>query len=144
MADITSANSVLSLGVASVFTTPQTLQGFGQDDAYSIPSVKVSENMIGVDGIKSSGWLPQLKTMNITLQADSPSIAFFEAWYAAQEAGQSQLGAFGTLDQPSIGRTYVLTNGSLEDYEPIAAAKKVLGPRKFSVVFGMVLGAPTL
>ncbi len=143
MADITSANSILSLGVASLFTTPQPLAGFAQDDAYSMPSVETSENYIGVDGIKSSGYTPQLKEMEITLQADSPSVPFFEAWYAAQEASLSQLGAFGTLDQPSIGRTYVLTNGSLKGYTPIAAAKKVLQPRKFSIVFQAALGAPT-
>lgn len=142
MADITSSNSVLTIGVLGLFSTPQQLQGFAQDDAYSMPAVETSENMIGVDGIKSSGFLPTLKTMEITLQADSPSIPFFEAWFNAQESGMSQLPAFGTLDQPSVGLSYTLTNGTLKDYMPIAGAKKVLQPRKFSIIWQGASGAP--
>lgn len=143
MADITSSNSVLSIGVDGLFATPQQLQGFAQDDAYSMSTIEASENLMGVDGIKSSGFLPTLKTMEITLQADSPSIDFFESWFQAQESGQSQLPAFGTLDQPSINRSYTLTNGTLKDYVPIASAKKVLQPRKFSIVWQGASGAPT-
>ncbi len=142
MADITSANSVLTIGIASLFVVPTQLQGFSQDDAYSMGTVETTENFIGVDGVKSSGYIPQLKTMEITLQADSPSISFFEAWYAAQEAAQEPLVAFGALDQPSVGLSYVLTNGTLKDYTPFAQAKKVLQPRKFSIVFQATLGAP--
>lgn len=142
MSDITSSNSVLSLGVSGLFPVPQQLQGFGAEDAYSMSSVETSENLMGVDGRKSSGFIPTMKEMEITLQADSPSIDFFEAWFASQEAQQSQLSAFGALDQPSIGRTYVLTNGTLKGYVPLAQAKKVLQPRKFSIVWQGVSGAP--
>ena len=144
MGDITSANSVLAIAVTGLYPVPQQLQGFAQDDAYSMPAVETSENYIGVDGIKSSGYTPQLKELSITLQADSPSIPFFEAWYSAQETSQSQFLAFGTLAQPSIGRNYTLTNGSLKGYAPIADAKKVLQPRKFSIVWQAVPSAPTL
>lgn len=142
MADITSSNSVLNIGVAGLFPTPVQLQGFAQDDAYSMAAVETSENVIGVDGIKSSGFLPTLKTLEITLQADSPSIPFFESWFAAQESSQSQLPAFGTLFQPSVNLSYTLTNGTLRDYTPLAGAKKILQPRKFSIVFQGATGAP--
>lgn len=142
MADITSANSVLSIGVTSLFPVPTILQGFAQDDAYSMAAVETTENLIGVDGVKSSGYIPQLKTLEITLQADSPSISFFEALYAAQESQQSPMIVFGTLDQPSIGLSYVLANGTLKDYAPFSQGKKILQPRKFSIVFQTVLGAP--
>lgn len=142
MADITSANSVLAIGVNSVFPQAQILQGFAQDDAYTMPSVETTENRMGVDGIKSAGWIPQLKEMEIILQPDSPSISFFESWYAAQEAARDILVAFGSIDQPAIGRTYVLTNGTLKNYSPFATAKKVLEPRRFSIVFQAALGAP--
>jgi len=142
MADITSSNSVLTIGVFALFPTPQQLQGFAQDDAYSMSSIEVSENMIGVDGVKSSGFIPTLKEMEITLQADSPSNDFFEAWFNAQESGQSQMIAFGTLSQPSVGKSYSLSNGTLKGYSPIAAAKKVLQPRKFSIVWQNISGAP--
>lgn len=142
MSDITSSNSVLTIGVTDLFPTPVQLQGFAQDDAYSISTIETSENMVGVDGIKSSGFLPTLKEMEVTLQADSPSIGFFEAWFNAQENSQSQLPAFGTLLQPSVGLSYALTNGTLKGFTPIAQAKKVLQPRRFSIVWQGVSGAP--
>jgi hypothetical protein len=143
MGDITSANSVLALGAQGVFPTPVQLQGFAADDAYSMASVEISENMIGVDGIKSSGFLPTMPEMRVVLQADSTSNDFFEAIYNAGQSAQGTVALFGTLLQPSIGKAYTLTNGTLKGYTPIAAAKKVLQAREFSIVFQGVSGAPT-
>ena len=139
---ITSANSILLLGVTGLYTVPQQLQGFGADDAYSIDSVENSEVIMGVDAIMSSGWIPQIKVMHVNLQADSASNTFFEAWYAAQEAAEEIYPAFGTIVQPGVNRTYILTNGVLSGYSPIADSKKVLQPRKFQIKWAVTLGAP--
>lgn len=139
---ITSANSILMIGVTGLFPVPQQLQGFGADDAYDIDPVETAEVMLGVDGILSAGYVPQIKTMHVTLQADSPSAGFFEAWYAAQEATMQNYKAFGVIHQDAIGRIYTLTNGVLSNYSPIAGAKKVLQPRKFEIKWQMALGAP--
>jgi hypothetical protein len=141
MANITSANSVLTLGVLNLFPVPQQLQGFGTDDAYSIDVVEVTESMMGVDAKMSSGWVPQIKTMHVNLQADSASNTFFEAWYAAQEAAQNPYFAFGIITQDSVGRNYVLTNGVLSGYTPLADSKRVLSPRKFSIRWESVIPA---
>lgn len=142
MADVTSSNSVLLIGAAGLFPTPVLLQGFAQDDAYSMPNIDVSENLIGVDGIKSSGFIPTLKEMEITLQADSDSNTFFEDLFAAQEASMSLFLLFGSVSQPAIQRSYNLSNGSLKGYSPLAAAKKILQPRKFSIVWQVASGSP--
>lgn len=142
MADITSSNSVLLLGALGLFPTPIQVQGFAADDAYSMAAIEVSENLIGVDGIKSSGFIPTLKPMDVTVQADSPSIDFWETLFNAQESSQGLLILFGSLLQPAIGRSYDLTNGTLRDYTPIAAAKKILQPRKFSIIWQGATGSP--
>lgn len=139
--NITSANSVLALGVTGLYTIPQQLQGFGADDAYSMDAVDVAEVMMGVDGKMSSGWIPQIKTMNVVLQADSDSNTFFETWYAAQEAGRRAYIAFGVITQESVGRVYTLTNGILANYMPISDSKKVLQPRTFQIKWESVIGA---
>lgn len=139
---ITSANSVLVLGVNSLFPVPQQMQGFAADDAYSVDAVDNAEVVLGVDGVVSSGWIPQIKVMNVMLQADSPGNDFFDAWYAAEEAQKEVLKAFGVLEQPSIGRTYVLTNGVLSGFSPFADGKKILAPRKFQIKWNTILGAP--
>lgn len=139
---ITSANSTLLIGVVGLFTIPQQLQGFGADDAYSMPMVTNAEVIMGVDGVMSSGWIPQIKEMDVTLQADSASNTFFEAWYAAEEAARDKFQAFGTIIQPGVSRTYALTNGVLVGFTPFADAKKVLQPRKFQIKWNLVAGAP--
>lgn len=139
---ITSANSTLLIGINNLFSVPQILQGFGSDDAYSIDVVEPVEAIMGVDGIMSSGWMPQIKMMHINLQADSASNTFFEAWYSAQEAAREVYTAFGVLTQPGVSRGYTLTNGVLTGYTPVADGKKVLGARKFSIKWQTALGAP--
>jgi hypothetical protein len=141
--DITSANSVLMLGVTGLFTVPQQLQGFSADDMYEIAAVDTKEVVMGADGNLSAGWIPQVKVMSVTLQADSPSNTFFDSWYAAEEAAQTPFFAFGVINQPSVSRVYTLTTGVLKNYTPLAAAKKTLQPRKFEVHWKLTIGAPT-
>jgi hypothetical protein len=130
------------LGVTGLYTTPQQLQGFSDGDAYSVDSVDVAEVVMGVDGIMSSGRIPQIKTMNIVLQADSASNTFFEAWYAALEATNEVYKAFGVLRQPGVSRSYILTNGVLVGYSAFSDGKKILQPRKFSIKWNSIVGAP--
>lgn len=143
MADITSANSVLMLGVSGLFTVPQQLAGFAADDMYEIGAVDTKEVVLGADGVLSAGYIPQIKVMSVTLQADSASNTFFESWYASEEAAQAPYFAFGVINQPSVSRIYTLTNGVLKSYTPLAAAKKTLQPRKFEIHWQVALGAPT-
>jgi len=140
--NITSANSTLALGVVGLFTVPQALQGFSAGDAYSIDTVDISQVLMGVDGVMSSGWVPQIKTMNVTLQSDSLSNTFFEAWYAAQEVAKNTYSAFGVINQPALSRVYTLKNGILSNYAPLADAKEVLQPRKFQIKWELILGSP--
>jgi hypothetical protein len=130
------------LGVKGLYTTPQQLQGFSDGDAYSVDSVDVAEVVMGVDGVMSSGYVPQIKTMNIVLQADSASNTFFEAWYAAQEAAKETYAAFGVIRQPGVSRSYILTNGVLVGYSALSDGKKILQPRKFSIKWTSIVGAP--
>lgn len=143
MADITSANSTLVLGVTGLFTVPQQLQGFAADDMYSMAAVDNKEVQMGADGILSAGWIPQIKVLSITLQADSASNTFFESVYAAEEAAKAPFFFFGAINQPAVSKLYTLTNGVMKSYSPMADAKKVLQPRKFEIHFQVTIGAPT-
>ena len=40
---ITSANSILQLGVSIVFPTPQQIQGFTTDDIYGVGNIKPND-----------------------------------------------------------------------------------------------------
>lgn len=139
---LTSANSVLMIGVTGLYGVAQQLQGFAEGDAYSIAAIDVSETMMGVDGVLSAGYIPQKKVMDVSIQADSASIDFFEAWYAAQEAAQDVFPAFGNILQSSVGKNYVMARGFLKNYAPIGDAKKILQPRKFQIEWNSVIPVP--
>lgn len=55
MATLTSANAVLLIGINSLYTTPQQIQGFATDDAFVTEVVTPVEMKMGVDGVLSAG-----------------------------------------------------------------------------------------
>jgi hypothetical protein len=139
--NITSATAVLALGVTGLYAIPQQLSGFADDDMFSVPNVDVTQTIMGADGILSAGWIPSIKIMEITLQADSDSTTFFEAWHTSMEAARTPYKAFGILTEESVSKVYTLTNGRLVGYSPMADAKKVLQPRKFQIHWQSIIAA---
>lgn len=138
MADITSANSVLTLVVPALFPAPQQLQGYATDDAFADEALQLSESVMGVDGRKSAGYTPAITKQTITLQADSPSMSFFEAIMQAMKQQRGVLRIEGSLVIPSTGRSYVLTNGSLETVKQMPDGKKILQPQAWVIAWEAV------
>ena len=141
MSSISSANAVFMLGVTGLFAAPQQLQGFDVDDAFDAEGLDAAETKIGIDGIVSAGFVYTIAPTTIALQADSPSVSLFEAWYTAERAAQDKYFAFGQILLPSIGRSYTLVNGVLKKYTPFSSAKKMLQPRSFTIDWESIIGA---
>lgn len=133
MADITSANSVFILTIPLLFPVPQRLQGYSADDAFSTDATTLSESVMGVDGRKSAGYTPAIVPQTITFQADSPSIAIFEALVQYMKLQRACPSLLGLIRMPSIGKEFVLTNGSLKTAVQIPNAKKVLQPVAYGI-----------
>jgi hypothetical protein len=142
MSTITSANSILMLGIAGLYNVPIQILGFSTDDAFTIGDVDMAETMMGVDGRMSAGWIPMIKTMDITLQADSPSNDFFDAWIAAEGIAREKYMCNGSILLSGTNRLYVLTTGYLKTGSVMPGAKKVLQPRKFTLEFQDISVAP--
>lgn len=141
MGTITSANIILMLSVASVFPAPIQISGFSQDDMFDAEGQDVAEIMMGVDGRLSAGRIFKEVKQNITLMADSTSTIFFEDWNAAEAAIGDKLSTSGLIVYPSLGRAYTLNNGFLMTTSPLPDAKKVIQPRKFTLVWESVTPA---
>lgn len=141
MGNITAANAILKLTVASLYTSPVQIQGFATDDAFDFPDVEGLETMLGVDGILSAGWLPVTYPQDITLQADSASNLIFDNWHQTQRQLGSPLVASGTVIIPATGIQYNLTKGYLKRYKPVPGAKKVLQPRKYSIIWERLMAS---
>lgn len=142
MASLTAANSVLMLSVLSLFPIPQQIQGFAADDVAAAEPVEPVEVSVGVDGKMSAGWVPTAKPWTITLQADSASNLFFEAWATAQEALKDVYFANGTAIVKSISRSYVMVNGVLSQYPPMAGIRRTLQPRQYRITWESITPVP--
>lgn len=142
MADITDANAVLLITIPLVLPVPQQIQGFAADDIFDTDDVEMAETMMGADGILSGGMIFTKTPLTITLQADSPSIAIFEAWDSAQQASQAVYTAQMNVTLTSVGRSYQMITGFLVRGKRLPDAKKVLQPRKWRTEWQNVVSVP--
>lgn len=136
MASITSANASINLFISIL--PPVNLQGFATDDIFSTPPIRTKEHMMGVDGRLSAGKVFVPVEMTVTFQADSPSISWFDAWKAQEDAVEDTYFASGSVWLPALGRKWTLNNGILETYQAIPDARRLLQPRRFTLIWELV------
>lgn len=142
MATITSANAQLALSVTGIFSSPQLIQGFAVDDAFTSQAVDQADVQMGVDGDMSGGkvWVPYV--MIIKLLASSPSLRIFDTWRQQQDAIVDVFPAYGSIELPSIGMSYTLDKGILTKAMPFPGAKKVLEPIEYEVTWKRIIPTP--
>ena len=142
MSTLTSANSILSLGVQGVFNTPQTIQGFEVDDGVLSQAVQRAEVRQGLDGYMAGGKVYNPYVVDIHLMPTSPSWQFFEAVQNAQEGAGEVFQFFGSLTIPGVNRFYSMTNGIMTSETPFAAVRKTLQPLVFQITFESIVSNP--
>jgi hypothetical protein len=139
---ITSANVFLTLSQTILFPTPQSIQGFMADDVFDTPQVRTKEVLMGVDGTLSFGFVWAARPVTVALQANSPSLSFFDTINAQEEAAQDVYPISGTLIYPSISTRFTLVNGAMTDYKFIPDAKRTLIGRRMVLTFNRVIVSP--
>ena len=85
LTNITSANASLVLVVDTIIPAGVQLEHFSTDQAFSLSEVTVVEDRMGVDGNLAAGWIPSIKTVQIDLEAASPSLWFLDMLQRAME-----------------------------------------------------------
>lgn len=143
MSTLTSADSVLMLVVPGLYDTPQNLQGYAADDIFTVGQVSSAETSMGLDGILSAGWIPQIKQMTIMLQANSSSVSIFDQWVDTQEDARELLPCTLVVSVSGVNMIYNCTNGFMTSQTLLPDAKKILQPRSFVLSFGSIKGQPT-
>lgn len=139
---ITSANAIITITIPLLLPVPVQLQGFAADDVFDSDEIDMAETMMGVDGILSGGVVLAKVPWNITFQADSPSIATFEAWDGGQQATVDVFQGQANVTLTGIGRSYQMINGYLVRGKRMPDAKKLLQPRKFRIDWQQVIPIP--
>lgn len=135
---LTSANSSLIIAIPDVFPVPLPVEGYATDDAFAVEQFTTAEAVMGVDGKMSAGYMPAIKPLTITLQADSPSLEIFDAWIGAMESAREVFYAEVTIVIPSIDKTYNLRKGALTNAMKLPPAKKTLQPVPYVIAFESV------
>lgn len=135
---ITSANATIMLAIASVFPTPQQLQGFAADDIFNTDALSSAETLMGVDGRLSAGFVFVPIVQGYTLQADSDSNDLFDQWYQAQQTARELFPASGIVLLTSIGKKWQMNRGFLTTFPPIPDGGKYLKPRKYGITWESV------
>lgn len=140
---ITAANAVYLLSVEDLYDTAVQLQGWSSDDVFDTDDIESSETVMGVDGHLSGGYVFNAVKYIYTLQADSPSNAFFDQWKLAQDAQLDTFPASGSLVLVSLGTKWKWNRGFLTEYKPAPDVKKIVQPRRFGVTWESVVPQPT-
>lgn len=141
---ITSANSKFSIAVPSAGLGPFTLSGYAADAAFAVDSTEQSVSLMGVDGIASTGYVPALTTITITLQPDSDSIEFFEAWASVQRLAREAFIGRAAVDIPSVRRSYQIGHLALQQVQKVPAAQRVLQPMTYQLVAAEIVVTPLI
>lgn len=139
---LTSANAILLISVAGLFDVAQRVQGFSTDDMTDTDPTDTGETSMGIDGRLSAGFVPVAVMQNITLQADSESLDFFERWDTTEQAIREKYVASGSLLVPATNRKYDMTRGFLRSVTRTALLKKTLQPRRVTIAWERVTPAP--
>lgn len=142
MASLTGANAVIMMSVAGVFPAPQQLEGFAADDVFDTDAIESAETVMGVDGRLSAGFVYVPVRQNYSLQADSPSIDFFDTWWATQQQQRDIFRSTGVTILSAVGKKWNMTRGVLTSYTPIPSVKKLLQPQRFAITWEAILPAP--
>lgn len=139
---ITSANSVFTLLIPGVVPAPFNVEQYAADDQFSVDSVDTAETMMGVDGKMAAGWLPAIVPMTVMLMANSPSIDLFQLWDGAQSVAREIISAQATILLPSVGKSFVLTNGVLKQVKRFPDGKRTLQPVPYMIHWESVVAIP--
>lgn len=139
---LTAANCQLTLFALPYLPVPTLIEGFSTDSAFLFDTPAVAEALMGVDGKMSAGFLPSITRMTIQLQADSPSVRYFQDLLAATKAAREIAWMYGSIALPSLGQSVVLTKGVLEQMTQVAPVGKILQPQTFQIAWNDLQPVP--
>lgn len=138
---LTNANSILTLAVGDLDIGPVQLQGFGTNDMFDTTAIKSAEVMVGVDGVKSQGYIAFLVPFKFTLQADSLSIDVMDAIQEAQEAARETYELSMSLSAPGLGKLWTFINGTITEFKKTPKGEKLMQAQSYEITFGKMISS---
>lgn len=139
---LTTANAKMMMTLP-ILPVPVEIKGFSVDDLANMDEVQFTESRMGVDGYKSSAYIPATRKLNIVLEATSPSIEWFNLWISAIKTAKESLPiTLLTISCKALGYTFMCYNGTLENGKEIPDLKKTSQPITYKLDFESIVPVP--
>jgi len=139
---ITVADVIITLTAPPIFVSPQQIQGFAEDRVFNVPRQRIAVTRRGVDGVMAAGFIFIKQPWSFMLLPSSPSCDVFDTVVQGQKALKTTVFWNGFITAPSIGRSWIMTNGTLTDYSPAPDAGQVFENREFGLEWQDVIPVP--
>ena len=132
---ITSANAKLILICEELYPNGVELQMFSTNQAWSADALQISETRMGVDGHMAAGYVPNIKTVTIQLEASSPSRRYMQTIQKASIENQRIYKCSITAIIPSIGEQIIWSEGVMQNGTVTSTAARVMEPTAWTFHF---------
>ncbi len=133
--DITSANAKVILTVTNLYPSGVEIQNFATDGSWAVDDAVVAEARMGVDGHLAAGYTPTPRTVTLTLEANSPSLAVMRNIIESMQLNKCIYECSMQITIPSQAKEFRLAKGVLLQGHAIPDGKKVLDPTTWQFVF---------
>lgn len=145
MATLTQSNSLTAVNAVATIIVPEIapaghiIEGEFLDQAYATGDLVNKELKMSLQSKLYGGYIPQIKTVSVTLLPGSPSAKFFADWYQAEQAQKSTIECKTlVIALPAIKSVVTYTNGFLTKAKIMPDVKKVLQEVTYEMSFGTV------
>lgn len=134
--NITAANSTAILVVDTLYPAGVVIEGYSTDSAWTMDSDTIAETRMGIDGRMSAGVVPSIKVVTLTLEANSPSIEPLTRIYQSVQNNYDAYNCKLVISLPALSARYILSDGVMQQAQPMPNINQVLDPVAFVFHFG--------
>lgn len=137
--DVTSANAQVVLTVDTLYPAGVVLEQFSVDSVASSEPIELVETRRGVDGHMVAGVIKNITTVQVTLEANSPSRSVLEFIRDSQKANERPYECTMTVYMPAINLTKQFVRGVLKSAPAMPSVQRTLQPTTWVFDFEEVL-----
>lgn len=138
---ITSANAKMTLFCA-LFPAGLNFENFAVGNAWTQELIQQLEARMGVDGMISFGYTPQVKTLQVTLSPNSATVDRMDYLVQSQDLAQDAVICQMSIELKALKKRIVLQNGACTNSKLLADGQAVLEPQQYNFAFESVNVSP--
>lgn len=124
---ITSANSTIMFRAKGIYDNWIQVQGAQTDSFWKFEEQARAEARVGVDNIVSYGYTPFVSTIDLSLEANSPSVSIFDRVLARFDADSEVTTVELMVSVPAVGLNYTFEGTFVSSHGGISGGKLLEG-----------------